>query len=49
MAKLTDKQQLFVLHYVQCWNASEAARRAGYGAKANVIGAQNLAKLSIQA
>lgn len=27
---LTDKQQAFVIEYVKCWNASEAARRAGY-------------------
>ncbi len=27
---LTDKQQAFVVEYVKCWNASEAARRAGY-------------------
>lgn len=28
---LTEKQQRFVEHYVECWNGSEAARRAGYG------------------
>ncbi len=27
---LSPKQQAFVEHYLQCWNASEAARRAGY-------------------
>lgn len=27
---LTDKQQAFVSEYLRCWNASEAARRAGY-------------------
>src|SRR5687767_168552 len=27
---LSEKQQQFVIEYVQCWNASEAARRAGY-------------------
>jgi len=31
---LNNKQQLFVDHYLQCFNASEAARRAGYGSKA---------------
>jgi phage terminase small subunit len=30
MASLTDQQKLFVEHYVDCLNASEAARRAGY-------------------
>lgn len=29
----TDRQRAFVEHYCQCWNASEAARRAGYSAK----------------
>ena len=27
---LSNQQQQFVFEYVQCWNASEAARRAGY-------------------
>lgn len=27
---LTDKQQAFVEHYLTCWNATEAARKAGY-------------------
>jgi len=27
---LTDKRQAFVNEYLICWNASEAARRAGY-------------------
>jgi phage terminase small subunit len=31
--KLTDKQQVFILEYCQCFNASEAARRAGYSVK----------------
>lgn len=30
MAKLTDKQKLFVEAYLECWNATEAARRAKY-------------------
>lgn len=29
---LTDKQQLFVQHYLSCLNGAEAARRAGYAA-----------------
>lgn len=33
MAKqLTNKQQVFVNEYLQCWNATEAAKRAGYSA-----------------
>lgn len=27
---LTTKQRAFVEHYLNCWNTSEAARRAGY-------------------
>lgn len=28
--ELTDKRRVFVEEYLQCWNGSEAARRAGY-------------------
>ena len=31
--KLTRKQQAFIDQYLQCFNASEAARRAGYSPK----------------
>lgn len=37
MPKLTDKQRMFVESYLQCWNATEAARRAGYEGDANVL------------
>ena len=30
MRRLTDKQRVFVEEYLRCWNATEAARRAGY-------------------
>jgi hypothetical protein len=30
---LTDQQKSFVEEYLACWNAAEAARRAGYSAK----------------
>ena len=46
---LTTKQQAFVEQYLTCWNASEAARRAGYNGKANVVGPRLLANVSIQA
>ena len=46
---LTNKQIAFVEHYLACWNASEAARRAGYRGKANVSGPRLLANESIQA
>ena len=32
MAGLTPKQQLFVAHYCDTWNGTEAATRAGYSA-----------------
>ena len=48
--KLTPKQMRFVDEYLVDFNATQAAIRAGYSEKtANTIGAQNLAKLSIQA
>lgn len=47
---LSTKQQAFVEHYLTCWNAAEAARRAGYSEKtARSIGAENLTKPDIQA
>lgn len=50
MAKLTEKQKRFVDEYLIDLNATQAAIRAGYSVQtANEQGAQNLAKLSIQA
>ncbi len=46
---LSDKQQAFINEYLQCWNASEAARRAGYNGKSNVVGPRLLANVSIKA
>lgn len=46
---LNDRQRAFVEHYLTCWNASEAARRAGYRKKANVVGAELVANSSIRA
>ena len=31
--RLTQKRTTFINEYLQCWNASEATRRAGYSAK----------------
>jgi phage terminase small subunit len=39
---------VFVEEYLTCWNASEAARRAGYKGQASSVGAQLLANISIQ-
>lgn len=50
MGDLTDKQQLFVQHYVACLNGAEAARRAGYApASARQIASENLSKPDIRA
>ena len=47
MSKLTAKQQAWVDYYKQGKTAAEAARLAGYkGSNSDVIGAQNLVKLS---
>ena len=47
---MTARQQVFIAEYLKCWNASEAARRAGYSEKtATAIGAENLTKPDIAA
>lgn len=46
---MNARQRAFCKHYVLCLNASEAARRAGYRGKANVIGSRLLANDSIRA
>jgi len=49
--QLTDKQRIFCEHYIQCWNATEAARRAGYKGDDNtlgVVGFENLRKPKIE-
>lgn len=47
---LTNKQQAFVEHYLRIWNATEAARQAGYSAKtANQQGPRLLVNVGIQA
>lgn len=49
MAKgLTKKQRLFAEYYLECWNATEAAKRAGYSEdSAGSIGWENLKKPEI--
>lgn len=48
--KLTDKQKIFCQEYVIDWNATRAAKAAGYSEKtASVIGMENLTKPYIQA
>jgi phage terminase small subunit len=47
---LTPKQKAFADYYIECGNASEAARRAGYSPKtAEKIGSENLQKPEISA
>ena len=46
---MTTRQEKFVEFYSACGNASEAARKAGYKTKSNVIGAELLANPSIKA
>jgi hypothetical protein len=43
---LSDKQQAFVNEYLKCWNATEAARRAGYK-NPNKRGPENVVKSGI--
>jgi phage terminase small subunit len=48
--KLTKKQLEFIAHYLTCFNATDAARRAGYPAKsAHAMGYENLRKPYIKA
>lgn len=47
---MNAKQQAFVEYYLQCWNASEAARLAGYSvANADVVGPRLLVNVGIKA
>ena len=47
MGKLTTKRIAFVEHYLACWNATEAARRAKYK-HPNVQGPRLLVDVGIQ-
>ena len=45
---MTKKQRVFIEEYLQCWNATEAALRAGYSKRtARSIGSENLTKPDI--
>jgi len=47
---MTRKQQIFIDEYLKCWNAAEAARRAGYSVKtAYSIGHELLNKPEVEA
>lgn len=48
---LTDKQRIFCEKYIQCWNATQAAREAGYSGNENTlasVGSENLRKPNIR-
>lgn len=47
--KLTNRQINFVNFYLRSWNASDAARRAGYKGDANTVGPRLLANVGIRA
>jgi len=50
VARLTNKQRIFVEEYLRCWNATEAAKRAGYSPRtAYRTGADNIKKPQIEA
>lgn len=45
---LTNKQEVFINEYLKCWNATQAAKNAGYSEKtAYSIGQENLKKPEI--
>lgn len=45
----TKKQRVFIEEYLKCWNATEAALRAGYSERtAYSIGSENLSKPEIK-
>lgn len=47
---LTARQEVFIVEYLKCRNATEAARRAGYSQKtARQMGSENLSKPDILA
>jgi phage terminase small subunit len=46
---MTKKQRVFIEEYLQCWNATEAALRAGYSKRsARVTASKLLTKTNIQ-
>ena len=46
---LSAKRRVFIEEYLRCWNASEAARRAGYRTRANTAGRRLMSNADIQA
>lgn len=46
---MKQRHRIFIQEYCQTFNASEAARRAGYKGRSDVIGARLLVNVSIKA
>jgi hypothetical protein len=46
---MTNRQRVFIEEYLRCWNASEAARLAGYRGRSNTIGQRLLSNVDISA
>ena len=46
---MTNRQRLFIIEYLKCWNASKAAELAGYTGRPNTVGPRLLANVVIKA
>ncbi len=47
---LSNKQQAFINEYLKCWNATEAAKKAGYSeTSARISGSKNMSNANISA
>lgn len=46
---MTNRRRIFIDEYLKCWNASEAARRAGYKSRSNTAGSRLLSNVDIKA
>ena len=46
---MTNRQRIFIIEYLKTWNATEAARRAGYTGKPDVVGPRLLGNVGIKA
>jgi phage terminase small subunit len=46
--KLTNRQKVFIEEYLTCFNASLAARKAGYNGASDVVGPRLLGNVGIQ-
>ena len=49
LPKLTNRQRAFIEHYLQTWNASLSARKAGYTGDSDTIGPRLLGNVGVRA